>query len=196
VDFLGDKNGWVVGEFGTIMKTVDGGHTWQDSNKVTGLPKYVEDVTDDEAFHRGIPQLEEGDLYLLQVAWENPQTGYIVGTGGFVLTTHDGGQTWQATRGDTLNTLFGLGLPKDHPPVLIGILGTLVHQNGPAWARDQGVSNSVYTWLRSVRFAPDGSLGMITGGKGTILISRDSGATWTPIDPKIIAEAAPDAGKS
>ena len=195
VAFLDDKNGWIIGEFGTIMKTTDGGHTWQDSNKVTGLPKYVEDVTDDEAFHRGIPQLEEGDLYLLQIAWENPQVGYIVGTGGFVLTTRDGGQTWQATRGDTLNTLFGLGLPKGHAPVLIGILGTLVHQNGAGWTRDQDVSNSVYTWLRAVRFAPDASLGIITGGKGTILVSHDGGASWSAIDSGLIAQAAPDSGK-
>ncbi|MGH7001410.1 MAG: WD40/YVTN/BNR-like repeat-containing protein [Stellaceae bacterium] len=191
VDFLDDKNGWIVGEFGTIMKTADGGHTWQDANKVSGLPKYVEDVTDDEAYHRGIPQLDEGDLYFIQTAWESPTVGYVVGTGGFVLTTHDGGQSWQARRGDTLNTLFGVGLPKGHPAVLVGILGTLVHQTDSGWVRDREISNSVYSWLRSLRFAPDGLFGIITGSNGTILITHDGGANWAPVAEALIANATP-----
>ncbi len=190
VAFLDDKNGWIAGEFGTIQKTTDGGHTWQDANKVSGLPKYVEDVTDDEAFHRGIPQLEEGDLYLEQIVLSNPSDGYIVGTGGFVLATHDGGQSWQATRGDTRNTLFAVAAPKDHPAIAVGILGTMMHQNGAAWARDQDISNSVYSWLRSLSFAPDASMGIITGGKGIILVSRDGGANWAAIDAAVIAAAA------
>ena len=195
VYFLDDRDGWITGEFGTILKTADGGHTWHDANHVAGLPKYVEDVTDEEAYHRGIPELEEGDLYLMQSAWETPAVGRIIGTGGFVLTTHDGGQTWQAERGDTRNTLFGIALPHGNPAVLVGILGTLVHQDGRGWSQDQTISNTTYTWLRSVSFSPDASLGVIAGGKGTILISQDGGASWHALDAKVIA-ASPSSNRN
>ena len=195
VYFLDDSDGWVTGEFGTILKTTDGGHSWQEANHVSGLPKYVEDVTDEEAYHRGIPELEESDLYLMQSAWESPAIGRIVGTGGFVLTTHDGGQTWQAERGDTRNTLFSIGLPRGRRAVLVGILWTLIHQDGAGWKQDQTVSNTTYTWLRSVSFSPDASLGVIAGGKGAILISHDGGESWRALNPKLIAGARSEIGK-
>jgi photosystem II stability/assembly factor-like uncharacterized protein len=187
VAFLDDKDGWVVGEFGVIKRTTDGGHTWVESDKVVGLPKYVEDVSDEEAYHRGIPELTEQDLYLFQTVWTGPQTGYAVGTGGFVLQTVDGGATWRAERGDTRNSFFSIAVPPHHPAVVAGILGTVVHQDGATWKVDRSVSERVYTWLRCVRFSPDDALGIMTGGNGMILVSRNGGATWTPIDRSLIA---------
>lgn len=189
VDFLSDKEGWITGEFGTIMHTADGGHSWERRDKVSGLPKYVEDVTDEEARHRGIPTLEAQDLYLFKSAFVNPQQGYIVGAGGFVLSTKDGGANWQATHADTRNTLFSAALPKGGSPVASGILGTMTQEKNGRWQLNTETTGNVFTWLRTLSFDPDGSLGMVTGGKGTILISRDRGDTWTPLDPGLLHRA-------
>jgi photosystem II stability/assembly factor-like uncharacterized protein len=189
VTFLDDKEGWLTGEFGTIMHTSDGGHTWEKRDKVSGLPKYVEDVTDEEARHRGIPSLEEQDLYLFKAAFETPKQGYIVGAGGFALQTTDAGANWQAVHADTRNTLFSLDIPKGGTPVASGILGTMTQNRNGTWHVNTDTATTVFTWLRTLAFAPDGSLGMVTGGKGTILISRDGGSSWTAIDRDLLSRA-------
>ena len=195
VAFLDDKNGWVQGEFGVIKKTADGGKTWVESDKVVGLPKYVEDVSDEEAYHRGIPQLTEQDLYLFGSAWSSPQKGYIVAASGYVLETNDGGATWQAKRGGS-NSLFAIAAPNGHPAVAAGLLGTVVHEGSSGWTMDQAVSNSVYTWLRSASFSPDGALGIMTGGNGAVLVSHDGGANWNALSKDVIAAAGVAAARS
>jgi len=195
VAFLDDRDGWVQGEFGVIKHTTDGGKTWTESDKVVGLPKYVEDVTDEEAYHRGIPELNEQDLYLFGSAWTSPQKGYIVAASGYVLETNDGGATWQAHRGGT-NSLFAIAAPAGHPAVAGGLLGTVVHEGDKGWAIDESVSSRVYTWLRSVSFSPDGSLGIMTGGNGAILVSHDGGATWEALNKDTIMAAGIAAAKS
>jgi photosystem II stability/assembly factor-like uncharacterized protein len=194
VAFLDDKNGWVQGEFGVIKHTLDGGKTWVESDKVVGLPKYVEDVTDAEAYHRGIPELSEQDLYLFGSAWSTPQKGYIVAASGYVLETDDGGATWQAKRGGT-NTLFAIAAPNGHPAVAAGLLGTVVHEGNNGWTTDQAVSNSVYTWLRSASFSSNASLGIMTGGSGAVLVSHDGGLTWNALNKDLITAAGVAAAK-
>jgi photosystem II stability/assembly factor-like uncharacterized protein len=190
VAFLDDMNGWVVGEFGVIKHTTDGGKTWTEMDKVMDLPTYFQNVTAQEAYLLGIPKLTEQDLYLFNSVWTSPQSGYIASTGGLILKTNDGGATWQAVRTGTENTLFSIAAPAGHPAVVVGILGTLVRQDGDKWAVDEKTSAKIYTWLRTVKFSPDASLGVVTGGKGTILISRDGGTTWTMLDKEAIAAAA------
>ena len=98
-----------------------------------------------------------------------------------MLWTKDSGANWQATHADTRNTLFSMALPKGGSPVASGILGTMTQQKDGRWQLNTETSGSVFTWLRTLSFSPDGSLGMVTGGKGTILISRDGGNSWTPM---------------
>jgi photosystem II stability/assembly factor-like uncharacterized protein len=190
VTFFDDKEGWVSGEFGTILHTTDGGHTWQEQKDVSGLPKYTQEVTDDEARRRGIPRLEEEDLYLFQSVFTTPKNGLIVGAGGFILGTSDGGQHWQVIKTGTQNTLFSIALSGDHGGVSTGVLGTLVRGRNGAWSVDQQVSEHVFTWLRAVKFAPNGTYGLVAAGSGTILVTHDGGDRWEPISQELLAKAA------
>jgi len=190
VTFIDDKQGWVSGEFGTIMHTTDGGHTWQQQNNVSGLPKYTQDVTDDEARRRGIPRLEEPDLYLFKSVFTSPKDGLIVGAGGFILGTSDGGEHWQVIKTGTQNTLFSLAMSADHGGVATGVLGTLVRGQTGAWRVDSQVAEHIFTWLRTVTFAPNGSFGMVAAGSGTILVTHDGGDQWVPISRELLAAAA------
>jgi len=192
VYFYDDKEGWVSGEFGTILHTTDGGHTWQEQTNVSGLPKYTQEVTDDEARRRGIPRLEEGDLYFFQSVFPTPKDGLIVGAGGFILGTSDGGQHWSVIKTGTSNTLFSISLsnPQSMSGVSTGVLGTLLRGRSGTWSVDPEVSERVFTWLRSVKFAPNGTYGLVAAGSGTILVTHDGGDKWEPIPTELLAKAA------
>lgn len=191
VTFVDDQEGWVVGEFGTILHTEDGGETWQRSEEITGLPPYVEDVTEEVALRVGIPPLSKEDLYLFDAAFVTPDAGYVVGAGGFVLTTADRGRHWAAARAGTRNTLFKV-LPTPIGGLMAtGVLGTVVHHRGEGWAADEEISHRLFTWIRGADFSADGALGVIVGGRAAVLLSRDRGETWESLPRERLAAALP-----
>ena len=191
VTFVDDQEGWVVGEFGTILHTVDGGETWQRSEEIAGLPPYVEDVSEEVALRVGIPPLTQDDLYLFDVAFVTPETGYVVAAGGFALTTVDRGRHWMATRGGTRNTLFRIVSTPTGGLIATGVVGTVVHRRAESWAPDEDISHRIFTWLRGVGFSADGALGVAVGGKATVLLSRDQGASWERLPRERLAAALP-----
>jgi hypothetical protein len=63
------EHGWVVGDGGLLLRTTDGGDTWQE-----------------------LPAPARTDLRA--VDFLDPLEGWVAGTDGFVLHTSDGGDTW------------------------------------------------------------------------------------------------------
>lgn len=191
VTFIDDQEGWVVGEFGTILHTLDGGDTWERSEEIEGLPPYVEDVTAEIALRVGIPPLSKDDLYLFDVAFPSPDTGYVVAAGGFVLQTVDRGRRWTATHAGTRNTLFAITSAPGGGLISTGVLGTVVRRRGEGWASDEEISHRIFTWIRGVDFSADGALGVAVGGKAAVLLSRDRGETWEMLPRERVAAALP-----
>jgi photosystem II stability/assembly factor-like uncharacterized protein len=189
VTFIDDQEGWIVGEFGSILHTVDGGKTWQWSDKVEGLPPYAEDVTEEVALRVGIPPLDKYDLYLFDVAFVTPETGYIVAAGGFVLKTVDRGKHWTAVRAGTRNTLFNIVPAPSGGLVTTGVLGTVAHERGDHWTVDEAISHKLFTWIRGMSFSADGALGVAVGGKAAVLLSQDRGETWERLPREKLAAA-------
>ena len=83
VDFVDDKNGFLVGTNRLILETNDGGITWKERNL-------------------DIPS--EGNFRLISVDFKG-QEGWIAGQPGLILHTTDGGKNW--TRLDLGNKLPG-----------------------------------------------------------------------------------------
>ena len=69
VTFVDEKNGWVVGDQGTILHTDNGGSIW-------------------------FKQQADTVQHLLGVCFLNDKLGWAVGASGYMLKTEDGGQTW------------------------------------------------------------------------------------------------------
>ena len=74
------NNGWVVGWYGTILRTTDGGITWT-------------------------PQTSGISTYLLSVCFTDINNGTAVGQGGTIIRTTDGGTNWFSQSGGTTNIL-------------------------------------------------------------------------------------------
>lgn len=87
IQMLDALNGWVVGEEGAILRTVDGGDTWT-------------------------PQASGTTANLNGVYFLNLNEGWVVGAGGLLLSTLDGGQNWMPESSGTtedLNNIFFIG---------------------------------------------------------------------------------------
>lgn len=71
VTFSDPRTGWAVGHESTILKTVDGGASWQ-------VVRYK----------------PEEERYYLNVWFKNVNQGVVLGTDGELWSTHDGGENW------------------------------------------------------------------------------------------------------
>jgi photosystem II stability/assembly factor-like uncharacterized protein len=80
VFFLNNNLGWVVGNNGTILRTVDGGHTWLEP--ANPLPVEVS---------------------MYSVYFVNENVGYAGGTHDLILKTIDGGANWSVVSFTSVN---------------------------------------------------------------------------------------------
>ena len=185
------ETGIACGDRGTIVRTTDGGSSWQ--------------------------LVESGvDCPLSAVIWLNAKRAIIVGgnhdritqlSRGVVLLSHDGGTTWQRADDEDLTRFRHLEQNEDGQVLAhcdwshTGLTNTLSsHDGGQTW-NDTGPGNSepekgkknasslgnLIQWFRATKTpgAIRGACRMtesdfcIVGDHGMILVSRDQGKTWT-----------------
>ena len=77
VYFFGKKHGWVVGDKGLVMSTVDGGKSWDVQTS----------------------KVEISGIGLSDIHFASNQVGYAVGMGETIIRTANGGKTWKILRG-------------------------------------------------------------------------------------------------
>jgi photosystem II stability/assembly factor-like uncharacterized protein len=151
VSFANPRDGWVVGAFGTIFRTGDGGETWtaQDSH------------TKDQ---------------LYDVHFVDDRRGWIVGLSGLILHTADGGRTWTRQNSGTDKHLFAVDFADAEHGCAVGDWGIIVTtaDGGRTWT-SRALENDVI--LNDVTLL-DRSKGWIAGELGTILRTDDGGETW------------------
>lgn len=194
VSFPTNTDGWVAGEFGIILRTQDGGVTWQRQRNVHNLPKYTRpELPEEEAIRQRIPPLYIEDLFLIDVDFRSAQEGYVTGESGTLLQTTDAGETWTNIPSGSFNTLLSVtAAPDDNrSDFATGVLGTLASATSDAWQLDENIRQDVLTWIRTASFAPDGQFGVACGGKGTVLVTTDSGKSWTTTDKAKLYAANP-----
>ena len=179
IHFVDEQHGWMVGEYGNIRNTTDGGQTWGsqhgillDELRAAGV--MASDVMSLAAFFR--------------VHFTDPNNGLAMGGSGAIASTSDGGQTWHwvsrdGTHADVPNMpIYDFVRPDaDGKVVAVGTNGLVLNSdnNGGNWARAT-TDADVFTWLNGIAIADSGK-GVMVGGKGSILLTNDSGKTWRPI---------------
>ena len=168
VYFLNPTTGWVVGEFGKIFHTTDGGRSWVEQQQSL-LGAEVVDLLD-------LPTL-------FGVRFLNVREGIAVGLDGKIARTEDG-VTWKFApmqlEYPVVDPLFYPTVFPDGTGWAVGAAGEVLRVDGPGrpWERiDLGVG--IPTWLRGMSWA-DETNGWIVGGFGRILHTKDGGKTWIP----------------
>jgi photosystem II stability/assembly factor-like uncharacterized protein len=148
VVFADADHAWVVGEFGVILASADGGLTWH-------------------------PQDSPVQTSLFGVSFADPQRGWAVGLESTLLATTDGGTSWKKQEVHPPKG-FPLAL---YDVEVRGNYGWAVGDNGFLLnSTDAGVTWQLVkvpvqmgsSWFRGVSLIPDGR-GFIVGAKGLVL---------------------------
>lgn len=149
-----DKIGYVVGAFGAIYHTADGGKTWG-------------------------PQRSPTRDYLFAVDFSSPTRGVIVGKAGTILTTEDGGKTWVKRESNTDRNLFSVAFASPQHVWVVGDWGAVLEsKDGGATWTDRSLKDDV---VLTSQAWPDEQHGYLAGEFGTIEKTEDGGATFTKI---------------
>jgi photosystem II stability/assembly factor-like uncharacterized protein len=138
-----------------VMRTDDGGETWQ----------RIQMPTKTELFH---------------LDFNGSSHAWIVGDNGVILASTDSGRTWTKQGSGTTNALFNVDFRDDDEGYAVGESGTILRTDngGRTWTRV--ITNYTDTLLR-VDFADDKN-GWIVGRSGSILRSSDKGRSWIKQD--------------
>lgn len=187
VHFVDQQNGWMIGEYGNIRHTADGGKTW-DSQHEALLDQMVAKGGNKDVMALGA---------FFRVRFSDPLNGIIVGAAGAIAITTDGGVQWQwvSREGDKADVpslhLYNAVLPGQNGHIVAtGTNGlVLLSDNKGADWKPATIPGGVFTWINGIAFSPEGK-GVLVGGKGLILLTDDEGKTWREFVEKKAPPAA------
>jgi photosystem II stability/assembly factor-like uncharacterized protein len=150
VAFADDQTGWIVGEFGLVLRTEDGGQTWKRQLSASGKLLFAIHVLDS-------------------------RRALVAGSEGTFMETLDGGASWTAHPTGVSQHLLGLW-PTGESVTLVGRDGVILvrqHEKAPFVRRPAGL----FTWLNAVVFV-NADIGFAVGGRGHLLMTKNAGESW------------------
>lgn len=165
IQFLDSQTGFIVGEFGKIYKTTDGGNVWSEKQSSL-MGKDIFDVLD-------LPTL-------FDVTFADSQNGIAAGLDGRIAVTHDAGETWNFEPNNveeyTDPFYAGVILPNGTRWV-VGSSGQVVMSPPGAPFQRGDLGSAINSWIRAVSFL-NNQRGWIVGGFGLIMNTDDGGKSW------------------
>jgi len=194
--FFHDRNlGWAVGHDGVIVRTQDGGATWE---RVYWAPEDENPLMDvwfknaDEGFAIGAygsffetfdggttwtsRYISEDDFHLNQIVPAGDDRLYIAAEAGLFYRSDDGGATWVDLLTPYEGSFFGV-LPLEGDSVLaFGLRGHLFRSDDAGETWNELDTHTVSMLTNSLQLA-DGTI-IITGLGGVVLVSHDGGQTF------------------
>ena len=162
--FIDAQTGWSVGEYGTILKSTDGGETWS----IQEIP-WTFDLSD--------------------VYFPTENIGYAVGTDGFIIKSTDGGDSWSQLNNQYVNNINRVLFKDENTGWLICEKGLILFTDngGGHW---QLQSSGINENLRGIDFIGPDTL-CIVGENETILLLDAIKANWSDVSFSINDYFAP-----
>lgn len=159
VKFFTNNIGFITGNKGTILKSLDGGWTWTRTKTST-----TERIFD--------------------IAFFDQKRGFSVGWNGTILATTNSGDSWyKVNLESTDNYLKSIDVTEKGYGLIVGGDGTIIRTTdyGNSWEK----LNLTYSGgFQKVKFISEDYC-LIVGSKGTIVVSHDKGETWNLVDSKV-----------
>jgi len=157
------SDAWACGVSGAVLHSSDAGTTWNSQTASVGTTNTLRDIRFTDALN-----------------------GWVVGDGGSIYQTQNGGEAWSNVSVITLENLYGVDFGSDTTAIVVGSNGLLIRSTngGSSW---RSPSSRTSHHLRSVRFF-DRSNAIAVGDSGTVVKTTDAGITWSLI-PSITSRA-------
>jgi serine/threonine-protein kinase len=116
------------------------------------------------------------DYSLNDIVFLNENDGFIIGSGGLILNTINGGKKWERVRSFTDKSLFEINFENNLTGYICGMNGIILktENGGINW---KPLKSGTTKYLKSIDFYDD-NFGVCVGGNGIILRTEDSGETW------------------
>ncbi|MCX8073195.1 MAG: YCF48-related protein [Candidatus Binatia bacterium] len=173
IEFVNLDRGLAVGDFGTLLRTEDGGKTW---TRVS-LPENIELPPDIAEV------VQPGDVILYSIAFADEDHVWIVGEFGVILFSRDGGLTWEQQKSGVETTLFGVAALDTQRAWAVGMEAVMLatEDGGATWAK-QTVPMPKGFVLPIYDVAVRGLFGWAVGNSGLLLYSQDAGKSWKLYD--------------
>ena len=193
VYFIDKKNGWIVGDKGSIFRTDNGGITWLKlSSKTTVRLQAVQFVDSKTGWvvgdNRTILKSTNGgeswdfqnhDTYasFSDLHFINSQIGFVVGDFKTILKTTNGGMNWEVKNSGDDTQLNAIAFADTNTGIAVGRDGTILktRDGGETWSTKTDDTNG---WHTAIDFS-DTKTAVAVGRGGTLLKTRDAGETWT-----------------
>ncbi|MFT6121570.1 MAG: photosystem II stability/assembly factor-like uncharacterized protein [Oleiphilaceae bacterium] len=157
VFFINDKEGFVIGAYGFIFKTFDGGTTWMN---------YGSRMDNADRFHLNtITQIDESVLI-------------VAGEAGVIFRSEDDGETWETVDSPYEGSFFGLSETGEAQGALaFGLRGNLFRSvdAGVTW---EALDSPTESTLISAVHNGEGDISIV-GNSGSVLFSDDAGRTFS-----------------
>jgi len=153
LSFANNLTGWAVGQQNLLLKTSNGGESWESQFETITLPSNA----------------------LYDVHFANPDTGIALGYWGILLKTTDGGKNWINKSVDSsnwFNSVYFVDSKTGWAAATGKILKTTDY--GDSW---QTQISGNYGWLYSVHFT-DSLNGWVVGANGSIFNTNNGGIDW------------------
>ena len=195
VYFHDRDHGWAVGHDSAILRTTDGGATWElvnwapedespffdvwfsdaDNGVAIGAYGAYYETTDSGASWSS-RWISDDDWHLHKIAHADNGTLYIAAEAGSVYRSDDNGENWLTLPSPYEGSFFGV-LPVGGESVLLfGLRGHLFRSDnaGESW---QEIDTGTVAMLNDAIRLEDGTI-LIVGLGGAVLISSDNGNTF------------------
>ena len=177
VTFVDAAHGWIVGEQARILRTEDGGKTWE-SIALPRPPKQAssdngnEELMSDEELEAFGALTPPPSLY--GAYFVSPQQGWVVGQEGTIAYTRDGGQQWEFQPSGTREALYDIGVIGE-TGWIVGDKGTVLisTNSGTQWSKQELGLEYRLSWLRRLAITP-GDHSFFVGADGLVLASGKS----------------------
>lgn len=205
-----------MGKAGTILRTEDGGSTWDRIDAGTDRNLFTVAFADaDHVWAAGdwgaVFESTDGgrtwkdrthpeDVVLNDLAFADSKHGALVGEFGSVRLTGDGGATWRPSQVETDKTLFGVDFTTLEDGWVVGMDGLIlrIRDGGETWELQRGEratqSLAELGALEAIRnpglydISFSDGFGYVVGDIGMMLVSSDRGETW--VEHKLPEEMA------
>lgn len=199
ISFPSSSIGYVSGTSGRVIKTTDGGNSWNTLNTgTTAALVNTQFINDNLGFISGggtggkiIYKTTDGGINWTDVtpsgltstpydmAFPNSTDGYAVCTNGQILKTNNSGDTWQTIHpaNSGISSLYSMSMINDSTFFACGASGTIVKTTD--YGNTFTTLNSTTTsFLWKISFY-DEQTGIALGSGGKVLLTQDGGLNWS-----------------